>query len=141
MQPKLRMPLTTKILSLAFGYIFESFWRLIFGRRPRSGMGLVSAFCFCIGITLIACAGPAKPVETIANPTASARKLYVAKCGKCHKFYDPAKYSDEEWSRWMIKMSRKAKLTPDQESMLSRYIEQTYRMPAKPDSNPEKAPR
>jgi len=50
------------------------------------------------------------------------RKLYIAKCAKCHKFYDPAQYSAGEWHKWMTKMSRKAKLSPTQNEMLSRYL-------------------
>jgi len=56
-----------------------------------------------------------------------AQKLYIAKCAKCHKFYDPAAYSDEEWRTWMHKMSKKAKLSAEQELSLSSYIEATYR--------------
>ena len=55
-----------------------------------------------------------------------ARKLYTAKCAKCHKFYDPAKYDDEQWRTWMTKMSKKAKLKPAQADLLSRYLG-TYR--------------
>ena len=53
---------------------------------------------------------------------AAARKLYVAKCAKCHKFHNPAKYADEEWRTWMRKMSRKSKLKPEQNELLSRYL-------------------
>jgi len=59
---------------------------------------------------------------------ASARKLYVAKCAKCHKFHNPANYADEEWRTWMRKMSRKAKLKPEQDELLSRYLD-TFRTP------------
>ena len=52
-----------------------------------------------------------------------ATKLYVAKCARCHKFYNPAEYHDAEWRSWMTKMSRKARLKPDQQEMLSRYLE------------------
>ena len=51
-----------------------------------------------------------------------ARKLYTTKCAKCHKFYDPAKYDDEQWHKWMTKMSKKAKLKPAQTELLSRYL-------------------
>ena len=50
------------------------------------------------------------------------RKLYTAKCAKCHKFYDPAKYDDDQWRSWMTKMSKKAKLKPAQAELLSRYL-------------------
>ena len=60
---------------------------------------------------------------------AAARKLYVNKCAKCHKFHNPAKYTDEEWGIWMRKMSRKSKLKPEQDELLSRYLE-TFRAAA-----------
>ena len=51
-----------------------------------------------------------------------ARDLYVAKCAKCHRFYEPSDYSLEEWDSWMDKMSRKSRLNVDQEEQLSRYL-------------------
>ena len=62
------------------------------------------------------------------------RKLYEIKCAKCHKFYDPAKYSDEEWSKWMGKMTKKAKLKPEQAELLTHYIDVELRKPTKIDS-------
>ncbi len=79
------------------------------------------------GIALAGCTGPTRTADVPADETSAARKLYVAKCAKCHKFYDPAKYSDEEWHKWMAKMSKKSKLTPEQSEMLSRYIDNTFR--------------
>ena len=52
-----------------------------------------------------------------------ATKLYTLKCARCHKFYDPADYNDAAWQSWMAKMSKKARLKPDQEQLLSRYLE------------------
>ncbi len=52
-----------------------------------------------------------------------ARQLYSAKCSKCHRFYDPATYPEAKWRSWMTKMSKKAKLNPDQEDLLARYLE------------------
>lgn len=52
-----------------------------------------------------------------------ATRLYVAKCARCHKFYNPAEYGDAEWHSWMTKMSRKARLKQDQQDLLSRYLE------------------
>jgi hypothetical protein len=51
-----------------------------------------------------------------------AAQLYVAKCAKCHKFYHPAEYSQKDWEMWMRKMSRKSKLKPPQEELLTRYL-------------------
>jgi len=85
------------------------------------------------GLALSGCTGPAKATDLSANDGSAGRKIYVAKCAKCHKFYDPAKYSDEDWAKWMGKMSKKAKLKPEQEQMLSRYIDDTLRTPHKLD--------
>ena len=77
-------------------------------------------------VALAGCASPEKATDS-GDPNQIARKLYIAKCAKCHKFYDPAIYSDSEWQMWMVKMGKKSKLTPEQTELLSNYIEQTFR--------------
>jgi len=54
---------------------------------------------------------------------AEARNLYLSRCTSCHRLYDPRNYSDDEWKLWMAKMSRKAKLDPNQKELLYRYLE------------------
>ena len=88
---------------------------------------------------LVACAGPSGENRTTAQagPTAPASgqslapeearqagRLYQAKCVRCHKSYDPSAYGETEWRSWMSKMSRKAKLKPSQEDLLSRFLDQ-----------------
>ena len=76
------------------------------------------------------CAIPAMAKDPPSMQTAAAgQKLYIAKCAKCHKFYDPAKYSEADWQMWIAKMSKKAKLKPAQEVELSRYISENLRPP------------
>ena len=58
-----------------------------------------------------------------AEQTQAAKRLYELKCARCHRFYDPAGYPDREWHSWMTKMSRKARLKPNQEELLSRYFD------------------
>jgi hypothetical protein len=53
----------------------------------------------------------------------AARTLYIAKCTGCHKFYPPANYSAADWEVWMRKMSRKARLHPEQDALLRAYLE------------------
>ena len=72
--------------------------------------------------------GTARAADLSDKEIAEARKLYNAKCAKCHKFYDPAKYDDGEWQTWMQKMSRKAKLKEAQSELLGRYLE-NFRAP------------
>ena len=84
-------------------------------------------FSLAIILFLSGCAqSTPEPDIPLAGPEAG-RKLYVAKCAKCHKLYDPAKYSDPEWSKWMAKMTKKAKLTPEQSSLLAAYINENLR--------------
>jgi cytochrome c553 len=60
------------------------------------------------------------------------RKVYLTKCARCHKFYDPAGYDDTDWRDWMAKMSSKSRLNGDQERILSRYLD-AFRAGRKPD--------
>jgi broad-specificity NMP kinase len=53
---------------------------------------------------------------------AAARQLYIARCTACHRLYDRAGYSDDEWKLWMAKMSRKARLDTNQEQLLNAYL-------------------
>jgi uncharacterized protein YceK len=95
-------------------------------------------FLLLVCLALSGCSGPASVTDGPYDEKTAARRLYVAKCAKCHKFYDPAKYSDQEWEKWMTKMSKKAKLKPEQEAMLARYIEDTYRAPQRTNSAGQK---
>jgi hypothetical protein len=81
------------------------------------------------GIGAAGCAVPAIAKDSPSKESAAGQKIYVAKCAKCHKFYDPAKYSEADWQMWMAKMSKKAKLKPQQEEDLSRYIAENLRSP------------
>ena len=64
--------------------------------------------------------------ELTPKETTAARKIYVAKCAKCHRFYEPTNYAEGDWRLWMGKMDRKSKLKPDQASLLNRYLD-SYR--------------
>jgi len=54
--------------------------------------------------------------------THAAIALYALKCGRCHKFYDPAAYDEEDWNLWFRKMSKKANLEPAQQQELAKYL-------------------
>jgi hypothetical protein len=74
---------------------------------------------------LVACTGAVKAGDLTESETKKAQKLYVAKCAKCHKLYEPGNYTDAEWESWMAKMIRKARLKPDQAKLLSRFLDET----------------
>ena len=65
---------------------------------------------------------PSQGGELSAVEIKSARKLYLGKCAKCHKLYDPADYTPAKWDEWMGKMTEKSKLKPEQAQLLARYI-------------------
>jgi cytochrome c553 len=67
----------------------------------------------------LAWAGELTPKEVTAG-----RKVYVAKCAKCHQFHDPKNYGEVDWVRWLDAMSRKAKLKPEQDELLRRYLDE-----------------
>ena len=77
----------------------------------------------CVVAAVVASAAPPLP----SQDEASARKLYLGKCAKCHKLYNPAQYNDARWNVWMSKMSKKAKLSTEQERLLTAYIAKTLR--------------
>ena len=102
-------------------------------------MGLRAFLIGLVALGLVACAtGRVGSEAIVPEPAAAARAaeraglpaaeitraadLYVTKCAKCHRFYDPLPYPAPEWDRWMTKMNRKAKLTEDEAKLLGRYL-------------------
>jgi len=77
-------------------------------------------------LAVLAAIGAAGAAELSEQELAAARKLYNAKCAKCHKFYNPANYTDAQWREWMRMMSQKSKLRLDEAQLLSRYLD-TFR--------------
>ena len=80
-------------------------------------------------LTVILLAGVAAPAsasdsELSESEIKAARKTYVAKCAKCHKFYDPKNYGAVDWEKWMDSMSRKSKLKSGQDVVLRKYLEE-----------------
>jgi cytochrome c553 len=79
-----------------------------------------------LGATLVATLNAARGEQLTLKDIAAARKMYVGKCAKCHKFHDPKNYAEADWSRWISSMSRRSKLKAEQEALLKRYL-QEYR--------------
>jgi hypothetical protein len=73
---------------------------------------------------LVTLASGSAPAEGLTQKEqTAAKKIYVSKCTRCHRSYDPTEYGQEEWQLWMAKMIKKSKLKPGQEKLLSRYLE------------------
>jgi mono/diheme cytochrome c family protein len=77
-----------------------------------------------IGIVVVVFATIAARAADPAPPDlAAGKKLYTAKCARCHKLYEPARYDDTTWKSWMHKMRNKAKLSDEQYARLSAYLQ------------------
>ena len=100
---------------------FKIRWLGVFGRFG------VWTFLSLVALFVVACAGPATLSNVPGPESDPGRKIYLSRCAKCHKFYDPSKYSDQEWGMWMQKMKKKAKLSDEQEALLSSYINANLR--------------
>ena len=52
------------------------------------------------------------------------RRLYVDKCGGCHRLYDVDAYADDAWRRHVQEMidRGRVKLAPSERASLSRYL-------------------
>ncbi len=81
------------------------------------------ASLFIAAAALALSVGTARAADLPAKELAAARKLNLVKCARCHKAYDPADYDKAEWDRWLVKMSKKAKLKPPQQDLLTRYLD------------------
>jgi hypothetical protein len=57
-----------------------------------------------------------------AGKAQHASSMYALKCGRCHKFYDPAAYDEVRWQKWFVKMSGKAKLNAAETEILAEYL-------------------
>jgi len=78
----------------------------------------------CLLFMGLAAVHPAASADELTlKELTAARKIYVAKCAKCHRFYEPANYAESAWQTWMEKMSKKSKLKGEQASLLTRYLD------------------
>jgi hypothetical protein len=92
---------------------------------------------FIIAMALIHSAAHAD--ELTAKELVTARKIYIAKCAKCHRFYEPMNYRESEWQGWMRMMNKKSKLNEEQIKFLTQYLD-AYRagqLPGKPQDKPK----
>ena len=50
------------------------------------------------------------------------QNLYSNNCAKCHKLFEPKKFTQEEWQPILVKMQKKAKLDDVQMASITNYI-------------------
>jgi hypothetical protein len=68
------------------------------------------------------------PDDDDVSPNASkeellaGRTLYVQRCGSCHMLRLPERHTRAEWERHLTVMAPRAKLTPEEETLVSRFL-------------------
>ena len=76
-----------------------------------------------LALGLVLMAAPAAAETLSSEQLAAGRKLYVRKCARCHRLYEPGAYTSAAWEEWMGKMRRKARLKEPQYTQLLRYLQ------------------
>ncbi len=68
------------------------------------------------------------PAVTAAAPAAltpelaAGKSMYENNCAKCHKLFEPKKFTQEEWAPILVKMQKKAHLDDTQMASITNYI-------------------
>lgn len=66
--------------------------------------------------------GEAKELTAEYVDLAEAKSLYENSCARCHKLYEPKKFTKEEWAPILVSMGKKAKLNEVQLASVTSYI-------------------
>ncbi|RUT72030.1 cytochrome c [Flavobacterium cupreum] len=77
----------------------------------------------------VAAAEPAAPTATetakavtLTPELAEGQNLYENNCAKCHKLFEPKKFTREEWTPILVRMGKKAHLDAAQMTSITNYI-------------------
>lgn len=90
-----------------------------------AGLALFVVSCGTQKAAPVASAPVQEASKTVAlTPELEAgKKLYDNNCAKCHKLYEPKKFTKEEWAPILVRMGKKAKLDETQMASISNYID------------------
>ncbi|MET3026669.1 cytochrome c [Flavobacterium sp. UW10123] len=74
--------------------------------------------------TAVAATTAEAPKTVALTPELEAGKnLYDNNCAKCHKLFEPKKFTKEEWTPILVRMGKKAKLDETQMASITNYID------------------
>ncbi len=94
-------------------------------------MRAASAISLIVASALSVACAPALPVAgaldaaraaTTVEQLNAGRAIYVAKCTGCHSAHPPSNFAATEWPAHVADMRMDAKLTPEDESAITRYL-------------------
>lgn len=63
-----------------------------------------------------------KETELTPEELADGKGLYENNCARCHKLYEPKKFTQEEWKPILVRMQKKAKLDDVKMASITNYI-------------------
>ncbi|KAF2512721.1 cytochrome c [Flavobacterium zhairuonense] len=82
---------------------------------------LMLASCGTKKAPAVAADAPATPKE-LTPELAAGKSLYENNCAKCHKLFEPTKFTKEEWQPILVRMQKKAKLDDTNMASITNYI-------------------
>ena len=90
-----------------------------------AGLALFVVSCGSKKAAPVASAQASETAKAVAlTPELEAGKsLYENNCAKCHKLFEPKKFTKEEWTPILVKMGKKAKLDDTQMASITNYID------------------
>jgi cytochrome c5 len=62
------------------------------------------------------------PAAELTPELAAGKSMYENNCAKCHKLYEPKKFTQEEWAPILVRMQKKAHLDDSQMASVTSYI-------------------
>jgi cytochrome c5 len=87
---------------------------------------------FSCGTKKTAAVAPVAPVAPAVTETvkateltpelAAGKNLYENSCARCHKLFEPKKFTQEDWKPVLVRMQKKAHLDDTQMASISNYI-------------------
>src|SRR5512143_4213094 len=103
-------------------------------RQCVIGVALLVAGSLAAGLSACASAPLRLPTAEELVPAAAVRQtgdvealrrgraVYVTECAACHRLYNPADYTPEQWREIVARMARRASLPGDQAADLLLYL-------------------
>ena len=96
---------------------------------------LISTFLICATAAFATCAGsiPTPNIShaerasqkwngTTLNDLNAGREYYIQRCSGCHSLKAPARYSPQQWEKFLAEMKTKAGVKDDEEKMILKYL-------------------
>jgi len=89
---------------------------------------IFTGFTWFACMTMSALPSPTKddlvhaPREATIESLVHGRKLYIAKCGGCHRLYAPRERAQAEWTEIVHRMQKIFPLSENESRLISQYL-------------------